>query len=427
MKIIPFTLFIATCSLTIASEVRYDNFTLYRLIPKSLSEVNILTDLETSHLGGYDFWTHPKDVGVSVDVLVSPDKKSSIKDMMNSNNIQYEVVIENVQEKIEEEAKLNEANFKGGKVGFSWTSYARIDQIYDWLIMLSSQYPRIVTVIEGGRTSEGRRILGVKLSFQPGNERRGVWLDSLIHAREWIAGATTTFILNELLTSTDPGVREVADNHDWYIFPVINPDGYEYTHTTNRLWRKTRKQYGVVCYGADPNRNWGFRWNTGGSSSQPCSDTYAGPNSFSEIETDTLSRYLRSIGQNLVAYISFHSYSQMILLPYGHTARHLDNYNQVRGIGLRGAQSLAKRYGTQYVVGNVAETIYVATGSSMDWVKDTLKVPVALTYELRDKGNNGFLLPADQIIPSGLETLDSLVTILLQTDRLLLNRNRTVV
>lgn len=134
MKIIPFTLFIATCSLTIASKVRYDNFTLYRLIPKSLSEVNILTDLETSHLGGYDFWTHPKDVGVSVDVLVSPDKKSSIKDMMNSNNIQYEVVIENVQEKIEEEAKLNEANFKGGKVGFSWTSYARIDQVNIYII-----------------------------------------------------------------------------------------------------------------------------------------------------------------------------------------------------------------------------------------------------------------------------------------------------
>lgn len=52
-----------------------------------------------------------------------------------------------------------------------------------------------------------------------------------IHAREWIAPATVTYILNELLTSSDPAVRDVAESYDWYIFPSVNPDGYEYTHT----------------------------------------------------------------------------------------------------------------------------------------------------------------------------------------------------
>lgn len=52
-----------------------------------------------------------------------------------------------------------------------------------------------------------------------------------IHAREWIAPATVTYILNELLTSTDPSVRDIAESYDWYVFPSVNPDGYEYTHT----------------------------------------------------------------------------------------------------------------------------------------------------------------------------------------------------
>lgn len=53
-----------------------------------------------------------------------------------------------------------------------------------------------------------------------------------IHAREWISPAVTTYILNELLRSDDLDVREIAESYDWYFFPSVNPDGYEYTHTT---------------------------------------------------------------------------------------------------------------------------------------------------------------------------------------------------
>lgn len=81
-----------------------------------------------------------------------------------------------------------------------------------------------------------------------------------MHAREWISGATSTYILNELLTSTDPAVIDIAENFDWYIFPVTNPDGYAYTHTNDRMWRKTRYPFTATCYGADPNRNWGHQW-----------------------------------------------------------------------------------------------------------------------------------------------------------------------
>lgn len=81
-----------------------------------------------------------------------------------------------------------------------------------------------------GQSHEGRDLKVVKLSHKEGNP--GIFVDANIHAREWITSATVTWILNELLTSDDPAVRDLAENFDWYIVPVLNPDGFVYTHTT---------------------------------------------------------------------------------------------------------------------------------------------------------------------------------------------------
>lgn len=48
----------------------------------------------------------------------------------------------------------------------------------------------------------------------------------------------------------------MVDNIEFHIIPNSNPDGYVYTHTNQRMWRKTRKPNGGWCVGADPNRNW---------------------------------------------------------------------------------------------------------------------------------------------------------------------------
>lgn len=95
----------------------------------------------------------------------------------------------------------------------------------------------------------------------------------------------------------------------------------------DRMWRKTRVPYGI-CYGADPNRNWGYRWNTGGTSDHPCSEIYCGPHPYSEPSVSALAKFVSQVAEteDLLAYLSIHSYSQMILLPYGYTSEHLDNY-----------------------------------------------------------------------------------------------------
>lgn len=66
----------------------------------------------------------------------------------------------------------------------------------------------------------------------------------------------------------------------------------------------------------------------GGASSNPCDETYAGSKPFSEIEMKSMSEYIGSIKDKIFAYIAFHSYSQLLMFPYGHTTEHLDNYNE---------------------------------------------------------------------------------------------------
>ena len=60
-----------------------------------------------------------------------------------------------------------------------------------------------------------------------------------IHAREWISPAVVTYMMREL-TENITGQQELVDGLDWYIVPCVNPDGYAYTWSDDRLWRKTR-------------------------------------------------------------------------------------------------------------------------------------------------------------------------------------------
>jgi len=79
-----------------------------------------------------------------------------------------------------------------------------------------------------GKSYEGRTIRGIKISHKAGNP--GIFIESNIHAREWITSASATWFINQLLTSEDADVRSLADNYDWHIIPVFNVDGFEYSH-----------------------------------------------------------------------------------------------------------------------------------------------------------------------------------------------------
>ncbi|KAF2900585.1 hypothetical protein ILUMI_05602, partial [Ignelater luminosus] len=335
--------------------------------------------------------------------MVPSHLKYNFLDLLTLRQLEAQLWIEDVQQLIDNERSQVSRNSEE----FNWKDYYTLESIYAWMDSLAEKYPNIVTSLIGGQSYEGREIRGVKLSFGPG--RKGVFIEGGIHAREWISPATVTYLLNELLTSTNSTIREVVESRDWYIFPSVNPDGYVYT-LKDRMWRKTRQPYGT-CYGADPNRNWNYHWMDGGASDNPCSQTFAGRAPFSEIEIKTLADYISGIADNLDTVLTFHSYSQLFLIPFGHRGMEVpENNEELHRIGKAAADSLRVRHGTSYGVGNIPQVLFQFTsGSTVDWTKGTYRhICIVFAYELRDKGRYGFVLPPEQIIPTGEETLDSL-------------------
>lgn len=140
--------------------------------------------------------------------------------------------------------------------GFGWNKYHDLNVIYKWLDQLLEEYPNVLTNYVYGKSYEGRPLRAIKVShkkvltsytwqetyfrananvrecatFLQGNPT--IFIESTIHAREWITAATATYFLNELLSSNKPEIRYLANNFDWVIVPVMNVDGYQYTHTT---------------------------------------------------------------------------------------------------------------------------------------------------------------------------------------------------
>uniref|UniRef100_U5EWN0 Putative zinc carboxypeptidase a 1 n=1 Tax=Corethrella appendiculata TaxID=1370023 RepID=U5EWN0_9DIPT len=387
---------------SLATEARFDNYHLYDVKVENPIQLTVLLEIE-KNLDGYRFWDEPRKLNSVLKIVVPPHKFAEFSELVDQYRFDVSLVTANLQEFVDK------TKIKSRDGNFGWTSYHTLTEINNWLASLATEYPKIVTVIDlEQKTTEGRIIRGVKVSYKEGNP--GVFLETNIHAREWITGAVSTYILNQFLTSQNAEIRALAENFDWYIFPQVNPDGYVYSHTSNRMWRKTRSKTNILCYGVDPNRNWDHAWMVAGASSSPCSDSFAGPKPFSESETQALSNFYRTL-KNIPIYISFHSYSQLLMIPFGNTTDRLSNYDDAVQIAKNAAAKLKERYGTSYKVGNIAETIYKASGGSIDWIKDATDTVFSYVYELRDTGRYGFNLPPDQIIPTAEETLDSLIVL----------------
>jgi hypothetical protein len=144
-------------------------------------------------------------------------------------------------------------------------------------------------------------------------ERANVLFLATHHAREWISTAVAMKLIRWLADSAGMAVA----THDVWVIPVENPDGYQYTFTNDRYWRKNRRPNADGTVGVDPNRNYPAFWGVDdrGSSGVQFAETYRGASAGSEPETQAIMAF--HAAHRPVVAISYHSYSGLILYPWG--------------------------------------------------------------------------------------------------------------
>ncbi|XP_041531488.1 carboxypeptidase A2 isoform X2 [Microtus oregoni] len=350
------------------------------IIPSNEEQITTLMQLEAEEHLQLDFWKSPTIPRQRVHVRVPFSNVQTVKVFLESQGIAYSIMVEDVQ-------------------------------IYQEMDNLVAEHPGLVSKVNIGSSFENRPMNVLK--FSTGGDKPAIWLDAGIHAREWVTQATALWTANKLASDygTDPSITSLLDTLDIFLLPVTNPDGYVYSHTTNRMWRKTRsKLSGSFCAGVDPNRNWDANFGGPGASSSPCSDSYHGPKANSEVEVKSIVDFIKSHGQ-VKAFITLHSYSQLLMYPYGYKCTKPDNSDELDEVAQKAAKSLTGLHGTKYKVGPICSVIYQASGGSIDWAYD-IGIKYSFAFELRDTGSYGFLLPAKQILPTAEETWLGLKTIM---------------
>ncbi|XP_030410286.1 carboxypeptidase A1-like [Gopherus evgoodei] len=377
----------------------------------SVEKVKELEELQELQL---DFWRGPGGQDVPIDVRVPFASLQAVKIFLESNGICYSILIDDLQALVDEEqTQMISHHFMPRSVEtFNYASYHTLDEIYDFLDLLVAANPDLVSKIQIGNSYEGRPLYVLKFSTG-GAKRPAIWIDTGIHSREWITQASGVWFAKKIVDSygKDPSLTSILDNLDIFLEIVTNPDGFAFTHTKNRMWRKTRSiNSGSACIGVDPNRNWDAGFGGAGASSNPCSETYHGPYANSELEVKAIVDFVKSHG-NIKAFISIHSYSQLLMYPYGYTRTQAADYQELDNIAKAAVAALSSLYGTRYRYGSIITTIYQASGGTIDWTYNQ-GIKYSFTFELRDTGSYGFLLPANQIISTAEETWLALMTIM---------------
>jgi murein tripeptide amidase MpaA len=288
------------------------------------------------------------------------------------------------------------------------SAYHNYTEMSNEIASIAAAYPSIVSRFSIGKSYQNRDIWAVKISDNVATDESEpeVLFIGLHHAREHLTVEMTLYIMNELAKkySTDTRIRNIVNSREIYIVFNLNPDGGEYDvlNDTYHSWRKNRQPNSGSSYvGTDLNRNYGYKWGCcGGSSGSTSSDTYRGPAAFSAPETARLRDFVNSrvIGgrQQIRGSISFHTYSELILWPYGYTYTDVpaDMTLDDRNTFVKLSQDMAA---TNSYIPQQASDLYIADGTSDDWLYGVHRI-FAVTFEMYPRSSSPGFYPPDEYI-----------------------------
>lgn len=284
----------------------------------------------------------------------------------------------------------------------AYSCYRTVEETAADMAQLAADHPDLATWVDIGDSWE--KVVGARSGYDlyalvltshavPGPKPK-FFLMAAIHARELVTAELAARFAEHLVTQygTDPDDTWLLDYFEIHILPMANPDGRKHAEAGG-YWRKnTDDDDGCPIfpyYGTDLNRNSSFHW--GGDSTIPCFETYQGPSSASEPETQAIQDYVVSIFPDqrgpddddpapddaMGVFVTLHSYSELVLFPYGFGSTLAPNHTQLETLGRKFG------YFNGYQVCRSGEwgCIYATTGATDDWAYGELGL-AAYTFEL---------------------------------------------
>ncbi|MFJ8107156.1 M14 family metallopeptidase [Streptomyces sp. NPDC096132] len=270
-------------------------------------------------------------------------------------------------------------------------------------------YPSIMSKRVIGKSYSGRDIVAIKISDNVGTDEAEpeVLFTHHQHAREHLTVEMALYLIRELGAGygSDSRVTNMVNGREIWIVPDLNPDGGEYDIATGsyRSWRKNRQPNSGSSYvGTDLNRNWNYKWGCcGGSSGSTSSETYRGTAAESAPEVKVVADFVRSriVGgkQQITAGIDFHTYSELVLWPFGYTTADTatgmtaDDNAAFKAVG----QKMAASNG---YTAEQASDLYITDGSIDDYLWGVHKI-FSYTFEMYPASSSGGgFYPPDEVI-----------------------------
>jgi carboxypeptidase T len=290
-------------------------------------------------------------------------------------------------------------------------AYHTFAQLTTELHGIVAAHPGIAKFVPFGKSYLGREIWMLKISDNVNTDENEpeVLITGLTHAREHLTVEQSLAIIHWLVDGygSNQRITDIVNNTELWIVPMLNPDGGEYDIQGGRyhFWRKNRQPTpGSSAIGTDINRNFGYRWGCcGGSSSNPYAITYRGPHAFSTPEAAAERDFVNSrvIGgvQQIKLALSFHSFGEQILFPYGYTTQSLppDMVPNDR----KAMKALATGIGNRNGYRPMQEShLYITDGTFLDWSYGHARI-FTFTVELAPQttSQGGFYPAGSQIAP----------------------------
>ncbi|MCH9681716.1 MAG: M14 family metallocarboxypeptidase [Deltaproteobacteria bacterium] len=375
------------------SVVRYDGHQVLRVEPADEDELAQVLDLAD------DVWTERVGLGAPVDIRISPQGRAAL----DITGISYEVRVADVQSAVDMERARLVATHDPASASEWFDDFRDWNAINAYMDTLAALDPELVTIESVGMSLEGREIRALRLNSPAATGKAAMIISGTMHAREWLSPMTVMCIAETLVNDygADSDTTSLLDALDLVIVPVLNPDGYVYSWQAERYWRKNRRG----GYGVDLNRNWDYQWGGQGASNNPNDENFHGEGPLSEPESQALASYIEGF-DHAVAHLDFHSYSELILYPWGYqfgAAPDEGMLSMLAGQMSSAIQGTHRHYSSPIQ----GSDLYPAAGVVDDWsygVHDMM----SFTVELR---GNDFVIPPSEIVPTCEENLAAVMVL----------------